>query len=969
MAWSFFGNNGRSDDRKPRQRRRRKARASRSRRPLFEELEARHLLAVFTVTNLTDAAVAPAGSLRDALNQANALAGADTIQFAGGLVGTIPLAAGAGDLDISDSVTINGPGLANLTIDATLAVSRIFNITDEAGDVTIKGFALTKGVAGVGNDGGAVYSNSLGLVTIADSTLTGNSAGDDGGAVYASGNLTLINVTVGGAAVGAPNAALDDGGGLYVSGNLTISNSTISGNTAGGDGGGVYGSATVTVQDSTIGGSAAGAGNTAAFSGGGIYAVDIDITNSTISGNTATAVSGGGVYARGNVTLKNSTVSGNAAGVNGGGIYGLLGVSLTNSTIGGTAVGAGNLAANNGGGVHGANVTLQNSTVASNEATNGANSDGGGILGTVSVTVKNSTISGNKAGDDGAGVYSQMVTLQNATIASNISDSNSGGSGRGGGVFAATKFTMQNSIAVGNTGQATFPELFIPAGNNSKVKSSLIGNNTGLPAGAQFNVTGPGGPVNGSSNFIGMPGGANAITVANAFGAGGGALADNGGPTATIALLAGAITIDKGKNSLAVSSTFGDQRGLPYVRVFNGMVDMGAFEFQPPVPGNIAPVVANAIADQNAIVDTPFVFTFAANTFTDANADPLSYTAMLSGGGALPAWLTFNPAARTFIGVPTAADIGAITVRVTASDGKGGIIFDDFILTVVPNPPPTVANAIPDKNATVGVLFNFTFAANTFTDLSGEVLTYTATLAGGGALPAWLTFNPATRTFSGTPAAGDLGTIAVRVTATDPHGGSVFDDFNLTVSNSELPFSENFEGPVDPRIVEKSPSFAATNTNPITGATSYLATRPTVGARPVATVDFALPATAGNVANVNVNVSTLPGNGTTQWSNAVIVFDYVSPTNYKFAGVFEIIDRLIIGQVVNGKVQYLAQRAFPALPNTTIPLSLSINRATRLVTLTSGATTFGHTYGAIGTGTVGIGTINANARFDSLNIS
>ena len=137
----------------------------------------------------------------------------------------------------------------------------------------------------------------------------------------------------------------------------------------------------------------------------------------------------------------------------------------------------------------------------------------------------------------------------------------------------------------------------------------------------------------------------------------------------------------------------------------------------------------------------------------------------------------------------------------------------------------------------------------------------------------------------------------------------------------------------------------------------------------MATVNFGLPTTAANVTNVNVNVSTNGGNGSSVWSNAVIVFDYVSPTNYKFAGVFEIIDRLIIGQVVNGKVQYLAQRAFPNAPNTKIPLSLNINRATRQVTLASGGTSFSFTYGSLGTGTVGIGTINANSRFDSLNIS
>ena len=83
----------------------------------------------------------------------------------------------------------------------------------------------------------------------------------------------------------------------------------------------------------------------------------------------------------------------------------------------------------------------------------------------------------------------------------------------------------------------------------------------------------------------------------------------------------------------------------------------------------------------------------------------------------------------------------------------------------------------------------------------------------------------------------------------------------------------------------------------------------------MATVDFANPTTAGNVTKVNVNVSTGGGNGSTLWNNAVVIFDFQSSNNYKFAGVFEIIDRLIIGQVVNGRVQYLAQKAFAAAPN------------------------------------------------------
>ena len=72
-----------------------------------------------------------------------------------------------------------------------------------------------------------------------------------------------------------------------------------------------------------------------------------------------------------------------------------------------------------------------------------------------------------------------------------------------------------------------------------------------------------------------------------------------------------------------------------------------------------------------------------------------------------------------------------------------------------------------NQNAIVGSAFSLVLPANTFTDVdSGDTLTYTATnAADGAALPAWLSFNAATRTFSGTPAAGDVGTLGVRVTA------------------------------------------------------------------------------------------------------------------------------------------------------------------------------------------------------------
>ncbi|WP_331345210.1 putative Ig domain-containing protein [Cellvibrio sp. UBA7661] len=201
---------------------------------------------------------------------------------------------------------------------------------------------------------------------------------------------------------------------------------------------------------------------------------------------------------------------------------------------------------------------------------------------------------------------------------------------------------------------------------------------------------------------------------------------------------------------------------------------------------NDAPTVANIIPNQNATEDAAFNFQFASNTFADVELDSLTYSAQLNGGGGLPAWLSFDSATRTFSGTPANGDVGTLTIDVTADDGNGGTVTDTFTLTVANvNDAPTVANIIPDQNATEDAAFNFQFAANTFADVdAGATLTYSAELNGGGGLPAWLSFNSATRTFSGTPANSDVGTITIDVTADDGNGGTVTDTFTITIANT-----------------------------------------------------------------------------------------------------------------------------------------------------------------------------------------
>ena len=92
---------------------------------------------------------------------------------------------------------------------------------------------------------------------------------------------------------------------------------------------------------------------------------------------------------------------------------------------------------------------------------------------------------------------------------------------------------------------------------------------------------------------------------------------------------------------------------------------------------NAAPTVANAIPDQEATVDTAFNYAFPDTTFSDADSDALTYTAT-----ALPTWLMFAATTRTFSGIPQAANVGTVSVMVTASDGKGGSVSDTFDILV-----------------------------------------------------------------------------------------------------------------------------------------------------------------------------------------------------------------------------------------------------------------------------------------------
>ena len=142
--------------------------------------------------------------------------------------------------------------------------------------------------------------------------------------------------------------------------------------------------------------------------------------------------------------------------------------------------------------------------------------------------------------------------------------------------------------------------------------------------------------------------------------------------------------------------------------------------------GNHAPQLAHAVSDQSSPEDQAWSFQVPANTFSDADGDALTYSASLGDGSALPSWLTFNAATRTFSGTPTDADVGTLSVKVTATDHSGASVSDTFELAVSSNNrAPVITLDGGGDSASIAMAENSVLAATvTASDPDGDSLVY-----------------------------------------------------------------------------------------------------------------------------------------------------------------------------------------------------------------------------------------------------
>lgn len=268
-------------------------------------------MANFRVTNINDSG---AGSLRDAIEQANLASGVDTIIFDASLSGqTITLT--SGELTISDALTIKGLGADQLTISGNQS-SRIFNVDDGTNneiDVLIRNVTITNGeITGNDGDGGGIFNREN--LTIKNSFITNNYAEDDGGAIRNDGTLTISGSYLGdNTSMGTSETS--GGGAILNSTSATLNiRSTEFVNNEAINGGAIRNDGNLSVYSSYF------ADNFAELAGGAIITTinnnferaTSKIFTSFITSNEA-GVSGGGLATPGITTATNTDITNNTA--------------------------------------------------------------------------------------------------------------------------------------------------------------------------------------------------------------------------------------------------------------------------------------------------------------------------------------------------------------------------------------------------------------------------------------------------------------------------------------------------------------------------------------------------------------------------------------------------------------------------------------------------------------------------------
>ena len=350
----------------------------------FDRLQWSGALATFTVSNTNDAG---AGSLRQAIIDANAAGGADVIDFSIGssartitLASTLPTITGQVVIDATTQAGFGGTPL--IEVKGAGSSGGIQGLTLSGGNSTVRGLVLNQFA------GAAIQIDTAG-----GNVIAGNYIGVSADGTASSGNDRGVVVTVGNNTIGGSVAADRN----VISGNtqagILLTGSGASGNLVQGNfiGTNAAGTAALTGQaigvqmmlsaaNNTIGGTVAGAGNLISGNTSGVVIQDAGTTGNVLQGNLI------GTDAAGTAALGNST-----DGV-------VLKDGADGNTVGGTAAGARNIISGNG--ATGIDIQTNNNTVEGNYV--GLDTTGVAGLGNLKGIYLNATATGNHIGGTAA---------------------------------------------------------------------------------------------------------------------------------------------------------------------------------------------------------------------------------------------------------------------------------------------------------------------------------------------------------------------------------------------------------------------------------------------------------------------------------------------------------------------------------------------------------------------------------------
>jgi uncharacterized repeat protein (TIGR01451 family) len=603
---------------------------------------------------------------------------------------------------------IKGSGVAALA--ASIAIFAVAAPTAGATSFSVTGTAdgspactagscptLRSAIAAVNTDGGTntitlpagtftLTSDELKITNGDKLTLQGAGAGQtiiDGG-----GTHRILELTGLGASLSVTGVTLqhgktsgeDSGGAIEDSGtgdHLTVDKSTLDQNSAGGDGGSIDAprAANITVTDSTI------SNSTAAGNGGGIDAANLVMSGSTVNGNVSTGGNGGGVYLSAPVDICVYW-----PWICGGGEAGVRAAPVQ---------------------VQNPNPSIVNSTIVGN-STGDNEGDGGGIA--IAPNFEGLAPVKRAKGAQAAQLQppniSGLVSLISDTIVGNTSTN-----GGGGNVsqWYFTSLWIQGSIigggeANGKPNNCTMNYWGMDGGSNlvfskKAPADKCFGNpasNDILPGDAKL-TNGPGLDADASGNLL---------------------LADNGGPTKTIALLPGSPAIDavtdlaqqevapvSGSTAIAAQPSCSDLLGLPLTVDQRGAqrpdiaatgCDIGAFE-----SGAAPLVLTGSVTPNPGAIGKPLSY-----SFTATNNGP-SFGTQSKFDATLPPGVTFDSA--------TPSQGSCTQPTATTVDCTLGVIPDgtaSVTIAVTPNSSGTYAVTGTASDRESGASAPLTLSAN-----------------------------------------------------------------------------------------------------------------------------------------------------------------------------------------------------------------------------------------------------------------